>query len=310
MFCPHCGAQQPDGSVFCGNCGQSMSAAPQNTQQAPVQPQYQPVPAPAQPQFQQQAQPGGFGAPAPAKHHAFADSGTGIKSSLSAATGFGKRSLAMLGGSVAAFVCMFQPFIGMPWADKALSFAANQVGTDNYGLNQTAITSAKALVNTSFDMPQVFSLSGALRGLGNGLNNMAMQITGYSASTAAQAQSAAGTLGLVANILTVLCVLWVVCLLALVAGVVIKFVKKQDVVLFAGLGATAVLSLVCIIGALVANGQIDGALTQMLATNGLDSSTMAMITSVKPFLQPAFGAVLPLIFSIAGIVSAFALKEE
>ena len=215
----------------------------------------------------------------------------------------------MLGGAVASFVCMFQPWIAMPWIDKALGYAANQAGSDNYGLNQTAITSAKALVNSAFDMPHVFSLSGALRGLSTGVNNLAMQITSYDTSAAAQAQQAAGSLGLVANVLTILFVLWVACVVAMIAGVVIKFLKKQDVVLFASLGASAVLSLVCIIGALVANGQIDGALTQMLASSG-GSSAFAVITTIKPFLAPAYGAVLTLIFSIAGLVSAFVLKED
>lgn len=301
-----------------------MAAAPQNNQQAPAQPQYQQAPvqqAPAQYQqtldqqvpFQQQGQfqqqSAGFAAPAPAKHHAFAGAGVNLKNSLTSATGFGKRSLAMLGGSVAAFICMFQPWISMPWVDKALAYAANQVGTDNYGLNQVALTSAQSLVRSSFDMPHVFSLSGALRSLGTGLNNMAMQITHYSSSTAAQCQTAAGSVGLVANILTIFSVLWLACLVAIVAGVVIKFVKKQDVVLFAGLGATAFISLVCIIGALVANGQVDGAITQMLASNG-GSDAFAAVTAVKPFLAPAFGAILTFIFSVAGLVSAFALKEE
>ena len=292
MFCPHCGSQQPDGAVFCGNCGQSMVGASSTPQAAPA-PQ-QPFAAPA---------------PAPAAHHGFGNSGSNFQGTLSAATGFGKRSLAMLGGAVASFVCMFQPWIAMPWIDKALSYAANQAGSDNYGLNQTAITSAKALVNSAFDMPHVFSLSGALRGLSTGVNNLAMQITSYDTSAAAQAQQAAGSLGLVANVLTILFVLWIACVVAMIAGVVIKFLKKQDVVLFASLGASAVLSLVCIIGALVANGQIDGALTQMLASNG-GSSALAVITTIKPFLAPAYGAVLTLIFSIAGLVSAFVLKED
>lgn len=297
MFCPHCGAQQPDGAVFCGNCGQSMVGASSAPQAAPVRQ----APAPQEP-F---AAP----APAPAAHHGFGSSGSNFQGTLSAATGFGKRSLAMLGGAVASFVCMFQPWIAMPWIDKALGYASNQAGSDNYGLNQTAFTSAKALVNNAFDMPHVFSLSGALRGLSTGINNLAMQITSYGTSAAAQAQQAAGSLGLVANVLTILFVLWVACVVAMIAGVVIKFLKKQDVVLFASLGASAVLSLVCIIGALVANGQIDGALTQMLASNG-GSSAFAAITSIKPFLAPAYGAVLTLIFSIAGLVSAFVLKED
>lgn len=297
MFCPHCGAQQPDGAVFCGNCGQSMVGASSTPQAAPARQ----APAPQQP-F---AAP----APAPAAHHGFGNSGSNFQGTLSAATGFGKRSLAMLGGAVASFVCMFQPWIAMPWIDKALSYAANQAGSDNYGLNQTALTSAKALVNSAFDMPHVFSLSGALRGLSTGVNNLAMQITSYDTSAAAQAQQAAGSLGLVANVLTILFVLWIACVVAMIAGVVIKFLKKQDVVLFASLGASAVLSLVCIIGALVANGQIDGALTQMLASNG-GSSALAVISTIKPFLAPAYGAVLTLIFSIAGLVSAFVLKED
>lgn len=297
MFCPHCGAQQPDGAVFCGNCGQSMVGAPSAPQAAPARQ----APAPQQPV----AAP----VPAPSAHHGLGSSGSNFQGTLSAATGFGKRSLAMLGGAVASFVCMFQPWIAMPWIDKALGYAANQAGSDNYGLNQTAITSAKALVNNAFDMPHVFSLSGALRGLSTGINNLAMQITSYGTSAAAQAQQAAGSLGLVANVLTILFVLWVACVVAMIAGVVIKFLKKQDVALFASLGASAVLSLVCIIGALVANGQIDGALTQMLASNG-GSSAFAAITSIKPFLAPAYGAVLTLIFSIAGLVCSFVLKED
>ena len=305
MFCPHCGSQQPDGAVFCGNCGQSIVGAPSAPQpapvsQAPAPQQIAPQPAPAQQPFAQ---------PAPAAHHGFGNAGSSFQSTLTAATGFGKRSLAMLGGAVASFVCMFQPWIGMPWIGKALDYAATQAGSDDYGLNKTAITSAKALVNNAFDMPHVFSLSGALRDFSTGINNLAVQITSYSSSAGAQAQQAAGSLGLVANVLTVLFVLWVACVVAIIAGVVIKFLKKQDVVLFASLGASAVLSLVCIIGALVANGQIDGALTQMLASNG-GSSSFAAITSIKPFLAPAYGAVLTLIFSIAGLVSAFVLKED
>lgn len=38
MFCPNCGTQLPDGSVFCSNCGAKLAAP----QQAPQQPQYRP----------------------------------------------------------------------------------------------------------------------------------------------------------------------------------------------------------------------------------------------------------------------------
>ena len=66
MFCPKCGAQNPDGALFCAGCGASLSfnsaapandAAPQspdeNSYQAPQQPQYQaPGEAPQQPRYQ------------------------------------------------------------------------------------------------------------------------------------------------------------------------------------------------------------------------------------------------------------------
>ena len=41
MFCPHCGATLPEGSMFCAQCGQRVTAVP------PVQPT--PVPAAKKP---------------------------------------------------------------------------------------------------------------------------------------------------------------------------------------------------------------------------------------------------------------------
>lgn len=49
MFCPNCGAQLPEGSAFCGNCGTKMNAAPEAAPvAAPVaepQPTYAPQPS-------------------------------------------------------------------------------------------------------------------------------------------------------------------------------------------------------------------------------------------------------------------------
>ena len=55
MFCPNCGAQNPDGAAFCGSCGASLAAPQQSAQpvQQPVQqPQYQQTQY-QQPQYQQ-----------------------------------------------------------------------------------------------------------------------------------------------------------------------------------------------------------------------------------------------------------------
>ena len=73
MFCPNCGAQCPDGTEFCGNCGVQMNAqpvyqppyAPSNAQQ-PYVSGY--VPTNAQQPYMAPAGQGGS-APAPEKNH-------------------------------------------------------------------------------------------------------------------------------------------------------------------------------------------------------------------------------------------------
>lgn len=311
MFCPHCGSQQPDGAVFCGNCGQSMVGAPSAPQpasvrQAPAPQQFAPQSAPVQQSFAQ---------PTPAAHHGFGNAASSFQSTLTAATGFGKRSLAMLGGAVASFVCMFQPWIAMPWVDKTYDYVLNQPGLvfsqSDYGyagLIQAYGSLCKAFSNISFDVPRLFGIGNALRGVVSEVNNLLPQAH-LDYSTAQQAQSVLGSFGLAANVLTIFSVLWFVCLAALVAGVVLKFVKKNDVVLFAGLGATAVISLVCIVASFIANGQIESSLSTVVAAMG-NNDAVALMSAIKPFLAPAYGVVLTLIFSIAGLVSAFVLKED
>lgn len=49
MFCPNCGAQNPEGTVFCASCGAKVAV-----EQPAAQPVYQ---QPAQPVYQQSAQP-------------------------------------------------------------------------------------------------------------------------------------------------------------------------------------------------------------------------------------------------------------
>lgn len=49
MYCGKCGAQLPEGAVFCNNCGQKMSEEPQKSEQPIQQPTLQPQPQP-QPQ--------------------------------------------------------------------------------------------------------------------------------------------------------------------------------------------------------------------------------------------------------------------
>lgn len=59
MFCPNCGNQIPDDSVFCENCGANLAAAQQPAQQTPYQQQPQMAQQQwqaQQPQYQQQYQ--------------------------------------------------------------------------------------------------------------------------------------------------------------------------------------------------------------------------------------------------------------
>ncbi len=55
MFCPNCGNQIPDGSVFCPSCGARMDAAGQTQPEANPQPEAQPEPQYEAPKYEQPA---------------------------------------------------------------------------------------------------------------------------------------------------------------------------------------------------------------------------------------------------------------
>ena len=64
MFCPHCGAQLPDGTAFCTSCGQPTAQQPSPDQQAFQQQPYQQQPyqqQPYQPVYPQPKQSNGMG---------------------------------------------------------------------------------------------------------------------------------------------------------------------------------------------------------------------------------------------------------
>ena len=202
--------------------------------------------------------------------------------------------------------------VALPFADKGLDYALQQSasGSSTAMIEQQLGGAFKAFINTSFDMPHVFSLSGSLRGIASAANTYISQMSSYADLPALQqAQSAVGSINLAANVLTIFFVLWIACLAALIAGVVLKFVKKNDVVLIAAFGATAAISLICVIASFVVNGQVESNLVSAFTSMG-SSSTAGIIASIKPFIQPAFGAILTLVFAAAGLVCSFVLKED
>ncbi|MBR6922398.1 MAG: zinc-ribbon domain-containing protein [Clostridia bacterium] len=69
MFCKNCGAQIPDGSVFCTECGTRVQEEPvqEPVQEEPVQPEYvPPVQEPVQPEYTPVEQPVYTAEPQPA----------------------------------------------------------------------------------------------------------------------------------------------------------------------------------------------------------------------------------------------------
>lgn len=66
MFCPKCGAQLPDGTQFCSECGASTEAEPQGTVQSVPQPTQSfaaPTQQPMQPTYPQGGQQPGYAEP-------------------------------------------------------------------------------------------------------------------------------------------------------------------------------------------------------------------------------------------------------
>lgn len=118
MFCPHCGAQLPDGTAFCTSCGQP------TTQQAPGQQPYQQAPgqqpyqqAPGQQTYQQpyqqqpyQQQPTGSGNNM-LKDFDPKELSSSFAENVKKPAEWGLPTYIALGGAFLCFIGMFLPYL-------------------------------------------------------------------------------------------------------------------------------------------------------------------------------------------------------
>ena len=103
MFCPHCGAQLPDGTAFCTSCGKPTA------QQAPDQQafQQQPYQQPNQQPYQQPT--GGSGSPMDDFNPKMLFER--VKENVKNPAGLGTPVYVALGGALLFFISLFLPYI-------------------------------------------------------------------------------------------------------------------------------------------------------------------------------------------------------
>lgn len=307
MYCPHCGSQQPDNATFCGVCGGSLKpaqpAAASTQQNWGAQPMGQPgtYQQPAQPGF---SQPGGYAQPVAAAKPKLNISLQALGSSAP----LGKRTMAMMVGTLLVIVFMLQSWFSLPWANKAVDYAATQMGGDSTG--QMIGSLARAIIKGDYAMPDMFSFSSAMGSAKTSIDALVTTAGAYGGGNAAfvtQAKSLADGLGFASGASTVVGVIWFVVFIALIAGFVIKCVKGNDVVLLIALLASAALALISIIVAFVMNGMVEGAITSISSNYG--TTGMQVGAMLKPAISVGFGSVLTLLAAAATVAAAFFVKE-
>ena len=101
VFCPHCGAQLPDGTAFCTSCGKPTA------QQAPDQQAFQQQPYQQQP-YQQQPT-GGSGAPADDFNPKILSEK--FMANVKNPAGWGIPAYVALGGAFLFFISLFLPYL-------------------------------------------------------------------------------------------------------------------------------------------------------------------------------------------------------
>ena len=340
MFCPHCGAQLDDDSQFCASCGKPINdvapapaaaqpaagavphtPAPQAAPAAPYTPAPQAVPRTSRAHA---AVPGAFPGAAPTAHAAAPQPGMypgavphvapqrrfSINAAAFAAPfALGQRTLTLLAGTLVTIILMMQSWIALPVLTKSLD-----LGTAGAGSQAQYLSLAKPLLNSAFPVSDLPGLAGMFSGFASLLNTQISAVSGVAsvsnnaAAAVAQAQAGIGALNTAALVLNIIFVLWLVCLVALVVGLVLKFLKANEFVLFLALVGTAVLALICAIGTMVVNGQVDSNITALLTAVG-QGSAATQVAAVKPFLEPTIFAWLSVLVAGGTAAASRMLKD-